>query len=540
MSTRTPGLQPRSQFHSYWGIYVNGTTLLPNQSGNPLASPGEFGKLEEGDIAYSNDTGNEGLYVCTDPGGPAATPAATWVMLAAGGAVVQTIRDAHQIVVGQDTLAPYVDIVGQDADFVDDGSGAQLQAALTAAAALIVGARTGVDVRLRPCSIAPSAPFTMDSNIKLIGADRDDCTLSVNAGGVLDLIGGVNNVVEEISFANAADGTQEGLLRLVGPTIAGTEIRRCRFTSDNTAAVNTVDAITSDSIVNDLLVEDNEFELNGLLNGAGDRVGTALRLNGIGLTNSGAVRFNDNRISFGAMVFLAVASAGESANPVQISRNVHGAAGTAGGFAPITVTYEAGPPSPGQGPFPGPEILDNSVRMFIGTYVGLAPVAIVSVTTQIANARAIRDSKVVGNTLVGSSNSEDGVRIANNGSSPVSVIEGVVISGNNIRTDAANGAIEVGQTNAGFLGVEAIRFLTITGNTFTGGSTAVLLGKNAAAGLGLIQKGTFTGNSGDCSGSGICVDSLSSEITDFVVVSNAFEGFSVVDPSGTFEVAHNV
>jgi hypothetical protein len=539
MSTKTPGLQSRSQYHSYWGIYADGTTQLPNQSANPLTSPGEFDKLEEGDIGYSNAVGNEGLYVCTDPGGAGAAPPATWVMLAAGGAVVQTIRDAHQIVVGQDTLAPYADVVGQDADFVDDGSGVQLQAALTAAAALVVGARTGVDVRLRPCAIGPAAALTMDSNIKLLGADRDDCTLTVNAGGVLTLTGGVNNVLEGISFVNQADGTEEGLVSLTSPTLSGAEIRRCRFASDNSAAVNTLAAIFSDAVCNDITIEDNEFELNGILNGAGDRVGIAARLTNIQLTNSGAVRFNDNRILFGAMVEFEVSGAGESPCPIQIARNVHGAAGTAGSSAPIRVAYTAPPPSPGQDVFPGPEILGNSVRMSLGTYVGAPPNAIISVESGSGNARAIRETKVVGNTLVGSPNSESGVRVFNDATAASSFIDGVVISGNNIRTDAANGGVEIRQNNPGFLGVEAVQFVTVTGNTFTGGSTALAISKTAAAGLGVIRKGTFTGNSGDSSG-GAGVDSNSADNVDFVVVGNAFDGFGVFDPSGTFEVAHNV
>lgn len=542
MSTRTPGLQPRSQYHSYWGIYANGSTLLPNQSANPLASPGEFDKLEEGDIAYSNDTGNEGLYVCTDPGGAAATPAATWVMLAMGGAVVQTIRDAHQIVVGQDTLAPYSDVVAIDADFVDDGSGIQLQAALTAAAALIVGARSGVDVRLRPCSIGPAAPLTMDSNIKLIGADRDDCTLSVNAGGVLSLIGGVNNVIEGISFGNSGDGPEGGVL-FVGPvgSVAGVEIRRCRFFSDNSNALNTLAAIFTDTnTVYDLTVEENEFELNGIVNGVGDRVGICLSTPAVSLTNSGAIRFCDNRVLFGDMAEFVVTSAGESANPIEVSRNVHGAAGTAGGNAPLRFFFDAPAPSPGQGIFPGPVIEGNSIRMSVGSYVGTAPQSIVRIEALSGNNRALRDINVSDNVFVGSTNSESGVVIANNASpGAASVIEGVVVTGNNIRVDAANAAVEVRQGNAGYLGVEAIRFVSISGNSMSGAVDAVLLAKLAAPGQGLIQKVAITGNSGDSSG-GNTVSSNSSDITDATIVGNAFVGFAVVDPSGTFEVAHNV
>lgn len=64
MSANTPGIQSRSQFHHYWGLYA-GATNLPNASGNPIVSP-EFDKLEAGDLAFNSD--NALMYVCIDAG----------------------------------------------------------------------------------------------------------------------------------------------------------------------------------------------------------------------------------------------------------------------------------------------------------------------------------------------------------------------------------------------------------------------------------------------------------------------------------------
>lgn len=66
MSRRTPGLQTRSNFQAYWGIYAS-AVLLPNGSANPQGLPfvGVGGQLETGDTAYVTGSG---LYVCTATG----------------------------------------------------------------------------------------------------------------------------------------------------------------------------------------------------------------------------------------------------------------------------------------------------------------------------------------------------------------------------------------------------------------------------------------------------------------------------------------
>ena len=79
MATRTPGLQSRSQYGSYWGQYAS-AAALPNASGNPLANP-YFAQLEAGDIAFV--TGGT-LYVCTSAGTLGGADAA-WSAVGGGG-----------------------------------------------------------------------------------------------------------------------------------------------------------------------------------------------------------------------------------------------------------------------------------------------------------------------------------------------------------------------------------------------------------------------------------------------------------------------
>lgn len=89
MALRTPPLQPRSQFGSYWGVYANGTTALPNQSANVL--PASIFFLEAGDVAF---VAGGGLYQCDSPG-TAGGGDAVWSAVggSAGPALVEGVRD---------------------------------------------------------------------------------------------------------------------------------------------------------------------------------------------------------------------------------------------------------------------------------------------------------------------------------------------------------------------------------------------------------------------------------------------------------------
>lgn len=260
MAARTPGLQARSQYHSYWGTYAytvgagvwaNGSNLLPGAPGNVI-SAAEFAKLEIGDIASTSDAtiANRGLYVCVDTSG--GNGLVQWARLDNAGAAVQTIRDAHVIVVAQQgagwtptTGVPATDallnlnpqVAGIAADFIDPGDGTGLTAAITAATALS-GSGTPCDIRLRPCNInlntgAVLGPLALPQSTRLVGsADNQSAINGRNGAGedqrILTLALGAQ--VEKIQFISQAPaGAPIGAGGLVETLGAGCDIVDCVF-----------------------------------------------------------------------------------------------------------------------------------------------------------------------------------------------------------------------------------------------------------------------------------------------------------------------
>ena len=237
MARRTPGLQPRSQVHSYWGQFQYntsvppatfagrtgdvGSSLLPNASVASSLTPSEFTKLEAGDTAATVDTtvavdGAEfGLWTCIDPG-TVGVGNAVWVRMDNASLAQQTIRDAHRIVVGipgvttgvpaTDTLlnlSPYV--AGVSADFIDPGDGTGLAVAL--ATALAIG--SPVDVRVVSGGIDLTAgtvvtPLTIPNNCRLLGA----------GSSLTEILG--HSTAEQGIFALGANASLEGV-RLSSP-----------------------------------------------------------------------------------------------------------------------------------------------------------------------------------------------------------------------------------------------------------------------------------------------------------------------------------
>lgn len=232
MARRTPGLQTRSQYHAYWGVYT-ASTDLPNASGNPIGIP-EFSKLENGDVAYVND--DDTRYVCVDPGTLSGGDA-IWRAFAVG---TDTIRDAHEIVVGFSS-SPYNDDAS-DADFLDPGDGSRLRAALSEASSR----GYPLDVRIRNGRITipqGAGVITVPSNVRLIGAGaQGDITTTTNSGTLItgpssggdqqifELLAGAT--LEELHvFSPAPTGATSGVSEAVVICRGGNQqILRCQFT----------------------------------------------------------------------------------------------------------------------------------------------------------------------------------------------------------------------------------------------------------------------------------------------------------------------
>jgi hypothetical protein len=306
MAFRTPLLQPRSQYHAYWGryaytvgagVWANGSNLLPGAPGNVI-SVVEFAKLEVGDTAATSDAlvANQDLYVCVDVSG--GNGLVEWRRLGNASLAVQTIRDAHVIVVGQDNtpftslanlfaagspplpanflnLAAAGEQLSITVDYLDTGDGAQLQLALSAAAAAGVG---NIDIRLRPCDLVLT---TATSVAALVIPDR--CRL-IGAGMELSKItgaSGLGNDQRVVTMANkssmedleiyspgptAAPGTTTGQLGIVN--MDGAIVRRCRVSLEkdptNVNARIVTAAIACRTTATDMLVDDCELLVDSL------------------------------------------------------------------------------------------------------------------------------------------------------------------------------------------------------------------------------------------------------------------------------------
>jgi len=549
MSTRTPGVQDRSQYHSYWGVYANGTTALPNQSANPLSSPGEFDKLEAGDIAYSS--GTPGLFVCVSPGGASATPAATWSALGSGGAA--TIRDAHQVVVGQ-TGGVYTDVVGVDADYVDTGDGAQLQLALTAAGALIGITRLAVDVRLRPCRMTLVATFlTLTQGVNLIGVDGG--SIIRGSGTLIRITGGGANVIEQLTLEVTADGESASLENGAidaQTALAGLEVRRCHvnlsFTVVSPTTMVTRSAIYLSQLTGMMIVEDNLFEMANFLDVAG-----ALNPQGWGLTvaqdtgvANGIRSFRNNRLFGGGMCYVTCGGSSDSMVGWEIANNQHANAGAnpVGSAAYIiTMEYDAAAPGVGEGPFQGPKIVGNQITTRAGAaYSEGEPSGYIRVgdVAADANARNIVDTVIANNIL---RNPLPLDKILNNAidltvnSLGTGQIQGVVIEGNQIQ--GSDGGIRMG-AGPSFNAAVSVQTVAITGNVIDIGDNSGSPVRAIVGGIGNVLDVVVSGNSMRAQTQ---VQSTDAGNTNWIVIANRMAGGApgmVTDASGTWDVAHNI
>lgn len=273
MARKSPNLQPRSLVHSYWGQFDYDTTTPPDTYQGRTGDVGgaqlpnvvtplsltEHSKLEAGDIAATISAADPivgaeiGLWVCIYAG-IGGVGGAVWIRLdaAGSGSTIQTIRDAHRIVVGisgdttgtpaTDTLlnlSPYV--AGVSADFIDTGDGAGL--ALAIATALAIG--NPVDVRITSGSIdlegAPiSSPLVIPPGCRVIGA-----------GSGLTNIEGRDTADQGIFFMSANTGLEGVTLTSKVPTESpGTSLGIIQSTgiSGGNFKLNDVDIIIEDDV----------------------------------------------------------------------------------------------------------------------------------------------------------------------------------------------------------------------------------------------------------------------------------------------------
>lgn len=205
-----------------------------------------------------------------------------------GGSVTQTTRDAHVIVVGQSS-APYNDVAAITCDYADPGDGTGLEAALTAAQALVTAGYDGVDVRLRPCNIIvdPTAvaavPFTVPQGVRVIGASGVYGLSSLVYGST-----GANGTSQTI-FSVGAEGSLEDL-HLYSPTadaavivsnglveLAGRgRVSRCRIDLVEAGANRLAYTAIFATAPNGVLIEDCDVNLpTGSLDATGVQLGNA-------------------------------------------------------------------------------------------------------------------------------------------------------------------------------------------------------------------------------------------------------------------------
>ncbi len=208
MATRTPGLQTRSQYSPFWGVYT-AANLLPNASGAALAAP-QF-KLEQGDIAYVQGVG---FYQC-DSAGTAGVGNAAWSQI--GFASVTQDRFAPTYLVGNtpagDSATAYS--AGGFNYYPDIGDGAQLQAALTACS----GSPNGGVVYVRRGNYnlglagSPAAPLSV-GNRTIVKGEGSDATIITGRAtgnqGVFSVVGAFSSLRDLAAIVDTPDPGSAG------------------------------------------------------------------------------------------------------------------------------------------------------------------------------------------------------------------------------------------------------------------------------------------------------------------------------------------
>lgn len=262
-----------TEFQAYWGQYPYdssstpntvegrsgsvGSASLPNEQGNLLGAR-EFQKLRPGDTASTAFDQNiasgavpastpqadaTGLFMCVYPG-TEGNGDAVWVRLDQTGGGASTVRAAPVITVAQSGVTipgapPPYDLgggAGVEADYIDTGDGARLNAALLAAAA----ANVPIDIRLRPCGIrlnqagSPASPLTLANGCRLQGAGRGISSIQSDdrSGNTQEtLVMGKGSELLDIQIKSDAQetpgaGASKAVVRIAGSTV---RVKDCAF-----------------------------------------------------------------------------------------------------------------------------------------------------------------------------------------------------------------------------------------------------------------------------------------------------------------------
>lgn len=295
------------QVHHFWGRY-NLITQLPNVGtvdgvavvGANAASAPAYAKMAPGDLAFAQATNR--LYVLIDRGTLAGNDA-VWESTNATSTVVQTVRDAHVIVVGQAghltalaavaipplaanslNLGATGEQLNITVDYLDTGDGTQLRNAL--AAALASGVQ--IDIRLRPCNIvvtpavigADNWAFRVPPGCRLIGAGGNPFGVSLLTG--TDGTGGSSQAVirldsnaelESVGISSPGAVAAPGGAGILGVIDQGpvAHIHRVSVTVENgaVARVQTAaiwgSAVGAAALVNDFVLEVDDMSSNAQL-----------------------------------------------------------------------------------------------------------------------------------------------------------------------------------------------------------------------------------------------------------------------------------
>lgn len=585
-NVNNPAATPQElQSHHYWGRYSL-ITQLPNVGTvdgvavigvNPAAVPA-YDKMAPGDLGYAQGTNR--IYVLVDRGTVGGNDA-VWESLNAVSTLVQTVRDAHVIVVGESgylatlggvAIPPLAtnslnlsavtgDQLGITVDYLDPGDGSELQLALAAAAA----AGVAIDIRLRPCDISLT-PATVGANgflvpaiCRLLGAGQSLSILrGTSSAGVTQTVVTLaqNATLEDISVvspapAGAPGGAQLGVVQCTG---VSTRILGCSVGLEASLTVDRVSiaAIFSALPGSEFLVSDCALSVDSLFVQT-----TPVESYGVllGTTVSASAARRDWEVR-DTWVDEFTPTRGSAASAVT-SRNVEGGrvfnVEHVNALTPITASILWGWSFASvNGTFRGPRIIGNRISITSDQNRDAGGIAVAIGGALTLDAEGIYNVEIHDNEIdfafllnPNPTISKTGIRVAN-GSTDGALIQNVSIDGNKIR--GHNRGIVLDASGPGNTG--AIRSVRTTGNQARNS-----IDGNAPDPVGMLLRASPTGsvsNAGtvnnDFSGvnfaTGAGIEIEDALVVDSIVLANNLTpgnlGSALIDNGTGTEAAHNI